>query len=316
MPRQLSAAEIKAALTEAHGNYRENKDGKNADYIPYLAQVPSGLFGVAVVTADGQVFETGDVRTAFAIESISKVFNLALVMEQIGPVALRQKIGADPTGEPFNSVMAIELHRGKPLNPFVNAGAMATVSLVQAASAEDRWQEMISTMGRFAGRELTVNQEVYTSESKTNQHNRGIAWLLDSYGYMYSEVSSALDLYTRGCSVEITAADLAAMGATLATGGVNPVTGERVISQANVAKILAEMTMNGLYDSTGDWQYKVGLPGKSGVGGGILAVCPGRLAIGAFAPPLDTFGNSVRGQLAAQHLSETLGLNIYVAHDD
>jgi glutaminase len=199
--------------------------------------------------------------------------------------------------------MAIELHCGKPLNPFVNAGAIATVSLIQATSAEDRWQKMISTMSRFAGRTLAVNQEVYSSEATTNQHNRGIAWLLDSYGFMYSEVVPALDLYTRGCSVEITAADLATMGATLATGGVNPLCQERVISGTNVSRILAEMTMNGLYDSTGDWLYKVG--------GGILAVVPGKLAIGVFAPPLDVYGNSVRGQLAAQHLSQTLGLNIF-----
>jgi glutaminase len=308
---QFSLDEIKAAVNAAYDQFRPRADGKNASYIPYLAKVPATLFGIAVVTTDGQVLEAGDTRYAFAIESISKVFNLALVIEQIGPVALRQKIGADPTGEPFNSVMAIELHRGKPLNPFVNAGAIATVSLIQALSAEDRWQKMIDTMSRFAGRALTVNQEVYSSETKSNQHNRGIAWLWDSYGFMYSDVASALDLYTRGCSVEITAVDLATMGATLANGGVNPSSREQPLGSVNVPKILTEMTMNGLYDSTGDWQYKVGLPGKSGVGGGVLAVAPGKLAIGVFAPPLDLYGNSVRGQLAAQHLSQGLGLNIF-----
>lgn len=302
---------LKQALDEARKRFVNIKDGKNADYIPYLAKIPSKLFGIAIVTAGGDVIETGDTRFAFAIESISKVFNMALVMEDIGPVALRKKIGADPTGEPFNSVMAIELHRGKPLNPCVNAGAMATVSLVKASSAGERWKRIFDNMSDFAGHPLTLNEEVYKSEATTNQHNRGIAWLLDSYGYMYSDPIEACDVYTKGCSVDITAVDLATMGATLACGGVNPVTKKRVITETHVSKILAEITMNGLYDSTGDWQYKVGLPGKSGVGGGILAVVPGVLAIGAFSPPLDIFGNSVRGQLAAEYLSNSLNLNLF-----
>lgn len=307
----LTSSNIQTALTEAHTKFSGVQDGKNADYIPFLATVPSELFGIAIVTIDGAKFEAGDTGYEFSIESISKVFTLACVMEQIGPSAIRQKIGADPTGEPFNSVMAIELHRGKPLNPFVNAGAIATTSLVQAENAEDRWNKIVGTQMAFAGRHLSVNDEVYSSESATNQHNRGIAWLLQSYGYCYSDPMEATDVYTRQCSVAVTACDLAIMGATLAAGGINPVNKQRVIQASHVPKILAEMTMNGLYDSTGDWQYKVGLPGKSGVGGGILAVVPGRLAIGCFSPRLDPFGNSIRGQLAAQHLSEALSLNIF-----
>ncbi len=302
---------IKQAVDEAYKRFAAIADGKNADYIPYLAKVPSKLFGIAVVTVNGDVIEAGDARYGFAVESISKVFNMALVLEDIGPVALRQKIGANPTGEPFNSVMAIELHRGKPLNPCVNAGAMATVSLVKASSADERWNRVLGCMCDFAGRKLSLNEEVYKSEAVTNQHNRGIAWLLDSYGYMYSDPIEACDVYTKGCSVDITAVDLATMGATLAAGGVNPVTKKRVVTGPHVSKILAEITMNGLYDSTGDWQYKVGLPGKSGVGGGILAVVPGVMAIGTFAPPLDIFGNSVRGQLTAEHLSDSLKLNLF-----
>ncbi len=302
---------LQKAVNATIASFSGVKDGKNADYIPALAQVPSRLFGLAVVLADGTVIEAGDSRQEFAIESISKVFTLARVLDQIGPAALRQKIGADPTGEPFNSVMAIELHKGKPQNPFVNAGAIATTSLVAAKSKDDRWAQIISTYGDFAGRPLTVNEVIYKSEADTNQHNRGIAWLLQSYGYMYSDPMEATDVYTRQCSVNITAADLATMGATLANGGVNPRTGKQVVQSSNVPKILAEMCMSGLYDSTGDWMYKVGLPGKSGVGGGILAVVPGKLAIGAYSPPLDEFGNSVRGQLAAQALSEQFGLNLF-----
>lgn len=305
-------ADLKKHVEAAHKKFAAVKDGKNASYIPYLAKVPSGLFGIAVMTVDGTLIEAGDTRYAFAIESISKVFNMALAMEDIGPAELRKRIGANPTGEPFNSVMAIELHRGKPLNPCVNAGAMATVSLVKASSAHERWSRLLKNMCDFAGRKLPLNDEVYESEAKTNQHNRGIAWLLQSYGYMHSDPIEACDVYTKGCSVDITAVDLATMGATLAAAGVNPATKKRVIARSHIPKILAEITMNGLYDSTGDWLYRVGLPGKSGVGGGILAVVPDSLAIAAFSPPLDIFGNSVRGQQAAEYLSRELNLNLFI----
>ena len=232
------------------------------------------------------------------------------MLDQVGPQALRSKIGCDPTGEPFNSVVALELHKGRPLKPFVNAGAMATVSLVEADSAQARWDQTQATYNAFSGRELTVNDAVYQSEASSHQHNRGIAWLLQSYGYMYADPMQVCAVYTRQCSVAITCHDLVTMGASLANGGVNPITGKQVVAAKNVAPILSEMTMNGLYDTTGDWYYKVGLPGKSGVGGGILAVVPGVCAIAAFAPPLDVAGNSVRGQLAAEHLSSTLNLSL------
>jgi glutaminase len=288
------------------------KDGANASYIPCLAEVPSSLFGVAVTTVDGQVFEAGDTRYEFAIESISKAFTLALVMEQVGSDAVRAKIGADPTGMPFNSVEAIELHGGKPLTPLVNAGAMATVSLLKAANADERWQKLLSGYSRFAGRQLSLNQEVYASEAATNFHNRAMAWLLYSYGTMYSDPMEGCDVYTKQCSVGVTAADLATMGGTLAAGGTNPVTKIRVVSESNVPHILAEMTMEGLYESSGDWAYNVGLPGKSGVGGGLLAVAPGVLAISSFSPPLDPVGNSVRGQKAIEYVASKLNLNVYV----
>ena len=302
---------IAASVSAAHAAALTVSGGANANYIPYLASVPSGLCGVAVATADGQVVKAGDADYGFAIESISKVFTLALAMELLGPDTIRKKIGTSPTGLPFNSVMALELHRGRPLSPLVNAGAIATASLIPGNSADDCWQKILDCQSSFAGRQIALSSEVNTSEQTTNFHNRAIAWLLYSSGTCYSDPMRAVDVYTRQCSTLITATDLAVMGATLAAGGVNPLTKKRVISAANVPHILAEMTMEGLYDSSGEWAYTVGLPGKSGVGGGILAVAPGKLAIAAFAPPLDAVGNSVRGQTAVAHVAQSLGLNLY-----
>ena len=302
---------IEKALQAGYAAGTAAKGGKNADYIPFLASVPSGLFGLAVVTADGQLFKTGDADFAFAIESISKVFTLALVMEAIGIDGVHDKVGADPTGLPFNSVIALELHRGRPLSPLVNAGAIATVSLVPGDSADARWAAILDCQSRFAGRGIALSDEVNRSEQTTNFHNRAIAWLLCSAGTCYSDPMMAVDIYTRQCSTLVTAADLATMGATLAVGGVNPVTGQRVIDARNTAPILAEMAMEGLYTASGDWAYDVGLPGKSGVGGGVLAVVPGELAIAAFSPPLNPAGNSVRGLVAVAAVAKELGCNLF-----
>lgn len=285
--------------------------GRNADYIPFLASVPSNLFGIAVVTTDGQTFKAGDADFAFAIESISKVFTLALVMETIGSEALHAKVGADPTGLPFNSVIALELHNGKPLSPLVNAGAIATASLVPGDSADACWAAILDCQCRFAGRKIALSDEVNRSEQTTNFHNRAIAWLLYSAGTCYSDPMQAVEVYTRQCSTLVTATDLAVMGATLAGGGVNPITKQRVIAADNTAPILAEMAMEGLYTASGDWAFTVGLPGKSGVGGGVLAVVPGELAIAAFAPPLDPAGNSVRGLAAVGAVAKSLGRSIF-----
>lgn len=287
--------------------------GKNADYIPFLASVPSDLAGIAAVTRDGTVHEAGDSRYRFAIESISKVATLALVMEEFGPEAVREKIGDSPTGLPFNSVMALELQAGKPMSPLVNAGAIATASLVPGATADERWSRILDMQSRLAGCRLELSAEVNHSEQTTNFHNRAIAWLLYSAGTCYSDPMDALDIYTRQCSTLISAVDLATMGATLASGGINPVSGERVIAKDNVQYILAEMMMEGLYTSSGDFAYLVGLPGKSGVGGGVLAVAPGRLAISAFSPPLDEAGNSVRGVAAIASIAKALQLDLFAA---
>lgn len=273
--------------------------------------MPSNLFGLTAVTADGTVIETGDSSYPFAIESISKVFSMALVMEAVGAQEMLKKVGADPTGLPFNSVMALELHRGKPLSPLVNAGAMATVSLLPAASADEKWQKILDGYSQFAGHRLEVMDAVYTSETATNSHNKGIAWLMSSYGTLYDDPDTTCDIYTRQCSIAITCKDLAVMGSTLANGGVNPITGKAVINPEFLPHIFAEMTMEGLYGASGDFAYTVGLPGKSGVGGGLLAVVPGHLALSAFSPRLDPIGNSVRGQKALRFISDALDLSLY-----
>lgn len=285
--------------------------GTNADYIPFLAKVPSDLIGVSIVTADGQIFKTGDSDYLFALESISKVFTLALVMENIGAAAVKEKLGSSPTGLPFNSVEALTLHEGKPLSPLVNAGAIAAASLVPGADAEACWANILNMQSQFAGRDIQLSAEVNKSEQDTNFHNRAIAWLLYSAGTCYSDPMRAVDVYTRQCSTLVNCIDLATMGAVLASGGINPITKKRVIKEEHVAPLLAEMMMEGLYTSSGDWAYTVGLPGKSGVGGGLVAVVPGKFAIAAFSPPLDEAGNSVRGQAAITEIASHLGVNIF-----
>lgn len=310
-PQPVDENRLKQLVDDAHARFASVTDGKNADYIPYLASVPTHLFGIAMVTAAGTVIEAGDTNYAFAIESIAKVFTLALVMSESGPDIVKQKLGANATGLPFNSVIALELHHGNPLSPLVNAGAMATVSLVKASNASERWQKISANINGFANAELPLNDDVFKSESDTNQHNRGIAYLLQSANYMYSDPMEASDIYTRECSIAVTPRNLAIMAGTLANDGVNPVSGKRLLDKAYVPKILAEMAVEGLYDTSGAWQYDVGLPAKSGVGGGIMAVSPGNWAIAAFSPPLDGAGNSVRAQQAIAWIADQLKANIY-----
>jgi glutaminase len=307
----IAADRIAEAVTAAHARHKKNRRGKNAGYIPALAKVDPQLFGVCVATVDGQTFSAGDARCQFALESISKVFTAALAMEQVGPRAFHRKVGADPTGAAFNSVLALELNNDKPMSPMVNAGAMTATSLVSATDAEDRWRQILQIQSDFAGRAISVSEQITASERASNFHNRAIAWLLQCGGYMYCDPMEACDVYTQQCSTLVTAVDLAIMGATLANGGINPVTGTRVIKQANVPHVLALMAMEGLYTASGDWAYTVGLPAKSGVGGGLVAVSPGNLAIAAFSPPLDKAGNSVRAQAAITQIARTLGLGLF-----
>jgi glutaminase len=300
-----------AAVEAAHAKYRTLDEGKNADYIPALAKVDPKLFGVALVTVDGKAFKKGDVQAPFSIQSISKVFTLASALQTAGDEAVLQKIGVDATGQVFNSIVAIEQHKGKEMNPFVNPGAIATTSLVEGKTPEEKWARIIGIHEAFAGRKLEVDQEVYRSESETNERNRAIAVLMHAYGRLYDDPLVTTDLYTRQCSISVTASDLAVMAATLANGGKNPVTGKQVIGQQQVRRILAVMATAGLYDDSGIWLYRVGLPAKSGVGGGLIAVAPGRFGIAVFSPPLDAAGNSVRAQRVIEDVAAALHANPY-----
>lgn len=303
-------------LRTAHTLYAPVDTGEVADYIPALADASPELFGLSVVGVDGSVFSVGDADREFSIQSISKPFVLALVCEAIGYDEVMEKVGVNSTGLPFNSVMAIELNEDRTMNPMVNAGAIATTSLVPGATAEEKWQSIRRGLSRFAGRELEIDDEVYASESQTNQRNQGIARLLQSYGRMYCDPLLATDVYTQQCSLRVTVKDLAVMGATLADGGVNPVTRERVVSADTCKRVLAILATAGMYERSGEWLFAIGLPAKSGVSGGIMTAAPGKGGLASFSPPLDSAGNSVRGQLAAKFLSDLLGLNLFSSTPD
>jgi glutaminase len=312
-------AGIQAAVDAAHAKFRTLKEGKNADYIPALAKVDPNLFGIAVVTVDGQVYTAGDVKTEVSIQSISKVFTMAQVIQEQGVESVEKQIGVDATGARFNSIIAVEAVRtvtgaGAPeMNPLVNPGAISATSMVRGATADEVWKKIIGFHNDAAGRELRVLQDVYKSESDTNQRNQAIGALMFAYGYVKSNWQQAVDLYTRQCSIGVNARDLAMMAATLAAGGRNPVTGKQVMDAAKVPGVLAVMATAGLYDDSGKWLYHTGLPAKSGVGGGIIAVSPGKFGIAVVSPPLDDAGNSVRAQRAITDISNAVGGNPFAA---
>jgi glutaminase len=312
-------AEIQKAVDAAYAKYKDLKEGKNADYIPALAKVDPNLFGIALVTADGKVYSAGDLKTEVSIQSISKVFTAAQVIQEQGLDSIEKQIGVDATGARFNSIIAVEAVKtvagaGAPeMNPLVNPGAISATSMVKGATADEVWKKIIGTYDDFAGRPLSVLQDVYKSESDTNQRNQAIGALMLAYGYIKSDWQQAVDLYTRQCSVGVNTKDLAMMAATLAFGGKNPVTGKKVMDAAKVPGLLAIMATAGLYDDSGKWLYHTGLPGKSGVGGGLIAVSPGKFGIAVISPPLDDAGNSVRAQKAITDISNALGGNPYAA---
>src|SRR5512140_1626427 len=295
----------------AYAKYKGLQDGKNADYIPILTETPSDLFGVVIVTKDGKVYNAGDTDYVFSIQSVSKPFTAALVMTQQSPEVVKEKIGVEPTGLPFNSKLALEIYKGRSVNPLVNAGAIAAVSLVQASSEAERWSKVSQNLNDFAGRRLTVLEKVYDSEYSTAWGNRGIANLLYNWGRLYSDPEEALRVYTRECSVGVSAKDLGMMGATLANGGVNPLTKKQVMPAQHVPELLAIMATAGFYDESGDWMFTAGLPAKTGVGGGIVAVVPGRFAIAAFSPRLNEAGNSVRSLHAIREIAGELGVGVF-----
>jgi len=313
LPEPARVAEL---LTAAHARYAPISDGRVADYIPALAGASPDWFGLCIAGVNGATFAAGEAEHPFSIQSISKPFVFALVCQALGGGQARERVGVNATGLPFNSVMAIELNGGHSMNPMVNAGAIATTSLVPGANHAEKWRFLLDGLSRFAGRALALDEAVYASEAATNQRNQAIARLLQASGRLEGDPDEAVDLYTRQCAVLVTARDLAVMGATLADGGVNPVTRERVLDADRCRRVLAVMATAGLYEQSGDWLYEVGLPGKSGVAGGIVAIAPGKGALGSFSPPLDESGNSVRGQLATRFLSEALGLNLFASQPE
>ena len=306
---------IQAAVDAAFAKYKGLKEGKNADYIPALAKVDPNLFGIALVTTDGKVYTAGDLKTEVSIQSISKVFTMAQVIQEQGLDSIEKRIGVDATGARFNSIIAIEGVRtvvgtGAPeMNPLVNPGAISATSMVTGANANAVWAKIIGFHNDAAGRSLSVLQDVYKSESDSNQRNQAIGALMLAYGYIKANWPQAVDLYTRQCSIGVNAKDLATMAAMLAASGKNPVTGKQVMDAAKVPGVLAVMATAGLYDDSGKWLYHTGLPAKSGVGGGLIAVSPGKFGIAVVSPPLDDAGNSVRAQRAIAAISNALGGN-------
>lgn len=307
------AERVRELAAEARVRFQSNTEGGNAQVYPALAVVPRDLFGICVVDTNGVIHSAGEAEYEFSIMSVSKPFIFALVCNSLGAKEAREKLGVNGTGLPFDSLCAVERSSRGRTNPMVNAGAIATTSLVPGTTRNAKWSFIKHGLSEFAGRELSVNAEVYESASKTNYRNQSIARLLQSYGSIYFDPAETTDLYTKQCSLNVSAKDLAVMGATLADGGVNPLTKRRVVDPIVCHYALAVMTTAGMYETSGDWLYDVGLPGKSGIAGGIVAVAPGKCGLGTFAPPLDNAGNSVKGQLAAQFLSRRLGLDIFAS---
>lgn len=312
MDKKISITQIKDAAGEAYELYKNNADGKNADYIPYLANIDKNLFGLSICLLDGTTIQLGDSAYRFGIESVSKVHTAILALRQYGAQKLLDMIGADATGLPFNSIMAILLENDHPSTPLVNAGAIAACSMVQPiGDAGKKWEAIVSNITELCGSAPQLIDELYKSESATNFNNRSIAWLLKNYNRIYDDPDMSLDLYTRQCSLGITAAQLSVCAATIAGDGLNPVTKKQVFDSSLSPKITSLIATVGFYEHTGDWLYTSGIPAKTGVGGGVMGVLPGQFGIAAFAPPIDSAGNSVKAQLAIKHVMNKLGLSVF-----
>lgn len=311
MDIRITKKQIADAAQTAYDYAKGVTGGANANYIPFLANIDPQLFGLSVMLPDGTAVNLGDTDYRFGIESVSKVPTAILAMRQSGPKAVLEQIGADATGLPFNSIFAILLENDHPSTPLVNAGAISACSMIEPNGDSDaKWTAIVDNITDLCGSAPQLIDELYKSESATNFNNRAIAWLLKNYNRIYDDPAMSLDLYTRQCSLGITSAQLAAMAATIAAGGVNPLTGKQVFDRGIAPKITTLIATVGFYQNTGDWLYTSGIPAKSGVGGGVLGVLPGVLGIAAFAPPLDSAGNSVRAQAAVKKFMETLGLGV------
>jgi glutaminase len=311
---QLPTEEVVRELVgEAHQRFQSVVDGEVASYIPALATANPDHFGVCVAASNGLLFEAGDSRQPFSIQSLSKPFLFALICQAIGEEEAREKLGVNSTGLPFNSVLAVERAEDGLSNPMVNAGAIAATSLAPGDTMDAKWTFIAEGFSRFAGRSLALDEAVYASELASNRRNVGIANLLEEQERIWWDPEAATDLYTRQCALSVTARDLALMAATLANGGRQPLTGEQVVEPLLCQHVLAVMVTAGLYETSGDWLYDTGLPGKSGVSGGLITVAPGKGGLATYSPPLDEAGNSVRGQRTARFLSERLGLNLFAS---
>ena len=310
----LPGAEVVAELVEeAHRRFAPVQEGKLASYIPALAAANPRHFGLCVASTNGHLFAAGDADRPFTIQSLSKPFLFALIGAAIGEDVAREKLGVNSTGLPFNSVLAVERSEEGLSNPMVNAGAIAATSLAPGDTAEAKWGFILEGFSRFAGRQLEIDPVVFASELASNRRNLGIATLLEEQQRIWFEPEATTELYTRQCALSVTARDLALMATTLANGGRQPLTGHQVIAPRICQHVLAVMVTAGLYETSGDWLYDIGLPGKSGVSGGMITVAPGKGGLATYSPPLDEAGNSVRGQLSAQFLSERLGLNLFAS---
>lgn len=308
----MAKSPIQDYLQALHARFSGLKAGKVADYIPELELADPEWFGICIATPDGYVYEVGDCSQPFTIQSVSKPLTYGLALEQHGEAAVLEKIGVEPSGDAFN---AISLHHqsGTPLNPLINAGAIAACSLIAGDSVDEKTAAILASFSRYAGRPLDIDHKVYQSESDTGHRNRAIGWMLRNFSVIESDPTATLEAYFQQCSIRVTCRDLAIMGATLANGGVNPITGQRAVPEKFVANVLSVMATCGMYDASGDWLYRTGLPAKSGVGGGIMAVQPGRLGIAVFSPRLDQQGNSVRGLAVCHALTAELGLHMFDA---
>lgn len=312
MKKTIKLTDLQTVVNEAYSKVKDMKGGKNADYIPFLAKVDSDLFGIAVCLPTGEVIEAGDSDYIFGIESISKVHTAILILKQYGAEEVLKKIGADATGLPFNSIMAILLEKDHPSTPLVNAGAISADSMVKPiGDAESKWAEITDNMTDLCGSELVLQDELYKSESATNFNNRSIAWLLKNYNRIYDDPDLSLDLYTRHCSMGVTTKQLAIAGCTIANRGKNPVTGKQVFDGSLSPQIISLVAAVGFYEHTGDWIYTSGIPAKTGVGGGVMGMLPGVMGIAAFAPPLDDAGNSVKAQAAIKYIAREIGVNVF-----
>ena len=297
-------------LDSLHGRFRALSDGDVAGYIPELARADPDCFGICIATHDGFVYEVGDSRLPFTIQSVSKPLTYGLALEENGEDIVLAKIGVEPSGDAFNAI-SLRPQTGAPLNPLINAGAIAACGLIPGDTTEEKTTRILDAFSRYAGRALDIDDRIYGSESETGHRNRAIGWMLRNFSILADDPTPTLETYFQQCSIRVTCRDLALIGATLANGGVNPVTGVRAIAEAYVDNVLSVMATCGMYDFSGEWLYRTGLPAKSGVGGGILAVQPGRIGIGVFSPRLDAQGNSVRGIAVCRELAADLGLHLF-----